>query len=86
MREAGVLYSIFSAMPKFTYQQLQESEEKYWALRLARQAEMDIAQRNLGIGAGNLEALRQVGLIDGFSQTFLEQTLPAMTNQQKALP
>lgn len=84
MREAGVLYSIFSAMPKFTYQQLQEAEERYWQLRLSRQAETDIAQRNLGIGAGNLEALRQAGLIDGFSQTFLEKTLPEIT-QQKAL-
>lgn len=83
MREAGVLYSIFNALPKFSYQQLQEAEERYWHLRLSRQAEMDIAQRNLGIGTGNMEALRQAGLVDGFAQTFLENTLPAMTQQKE---
>ena len=83
MREAGVLYTIFKAMPKYSYQELQEAEEKYWTLRLARQAELDVAERRLGISSGNMEALRQAGMVEGFSQTFIEQTLPAITQQKE---
>ena len=84
MREAGTLYTLFREYPKYTYEQLQDAEAGYWVKRLARQAEIDVLQRTSGIGAGNLDALRQAGLINGFAESFLENTLPTIT-QQKAL-
>jgi hypothetical protein len=76
-REAGTLYSIYSALPKFSYKQIQEAEEVYWQERLARQAQMDIASTGR-IGVGNMDALRQAGILrNDFAETFYKQTLAA---------
>lgn len=61
--EFGIYYSIFEKMPKITREDFDNSEAKYWNIRLVRQAERDILQNKLGIGAGNAEALTQVGIM-----------------------
>lgn len=60
-RELGHLTAIFMAMPKFTYEQLQTEEERYWTLRINRQSAHDQIQRATGISPGNLDALHQMG-------------------------
>ena len=76
-REAGTLYSIYSALPKFTYQQIQEAEAGYWQERLARQAQLDI-DANGRISVGNLDALRQSGVLaNDFADRFYNKTLQA---------
>lgn len=71
MREAGTLYAIYTSMPKFTYQELQQAEEKYWTLRLAKQAQLDVESTGR-ISVGNLDALRMAGIVeDSFAQHFL---------------
>jgi len=63
IREFETLYAIFKSMPKYTYEQLQEAEEKYWIKRLSIQAMIDMQSTGY-VSRGNLDALRQLGLVD----------------------
>lgn len=63
MREAGVLYSIFKQFPQYTYEELQAAEGKYWELRLHRQATNDQISAKIGVSSGNIDAMRQAGLL-----------------------
>lgn len=83
-REAGTLYSIYSALPKFSYQQIQEAEAGYWQERLARQAQLDIDSSGR-VGVGNLDALRQAGILtNDFADRFYNKALQA-PEQKKEL-
>lgn len=62
MREFNYLYAMYLASPKFTAEQLQEAEQAYWETRLARQSSLDIEATGR-IGVGNLDALRQAGML-----------------------
>lgn len=62
LREFDCLYAIFKSFPKFTHEELEAGEENYWPIRLSRQASEDMACHGR-IGVGNLEAMRQIGMI-----------------------
>jgi hypothetical protein len=70
IREWYALYSIYQALPKFSYEQIQNAECAYWQHRLARQAQIDI-ECSGRIGIGNMDALRQAGMMPDFGSTFL---------------
>lgn len=62
LREFECLYNIWQSFPKkYTRQELDANQEQYWKLRLQRQAYQDV-QSTGRIGAGNHEALRQIGM------------------------
>lgn len=71
LREFDHLYSIFKAMPKFSAEEMEAGENKYWIERLAIQAQIDIEAHG-AIGTGNAEALRQVNLIKDYAPRFFE--------------
>ena len=68
-REFNTLHSIYKRYPEYTVEQLQDAEESYWIKRLATQAQIDLEATG-AIGVGNLDALRQAGLIGGFEVRF----------------
>jgi hypothetical protein len=71
VREWNTLYAIFKEMPKFTHEQIQEAEEEYWQLRLARQAQEDICATGR-ISIGNVDAMWQAKQIDHPGIKFIE--------------
>jgi hypothetical protein len=71
IREFNHLYKIYQSMPKFTIEQLQEAESKYWLERITTQAQIEIDAHGT-IGTGNAEVLRQMDLINGDSRRFFE--------------
>lgn len=62
-KELAILESLYNSFPKFTEEDIDENQSEYWEKRLSSQAENDIASAKLGIGVGNLSALRQANLI-----------------------
>lgn len=70
IREFNHLYTIFSSMPKFTAEQLQEAEVKYWLERLSIQAQIDIDATG-SISTGNYDALRQIDLVGGHASRLM---------------
>lgn len=70
IREFNHLYSIYSSMPKFTAEQLQEAESKYWLERLSIQAQIDIDATG-SISTGNYDALRQIDLVGGHASRLM---------------
>jgi hypothetical protein len=71
MREFDTLYSIYMSLPSFTAKELQDAEENYWQRRLIRQAQVDLDSFGQ-VGPGNLDALRQAGIITGFEERFAQ--------------
>lgn len=71
LREFDILYKLFKSFPKYTNEQLQEGETKYWIERLVTQAQQDIESQGT-ISAGNAEALRQANLLNGYYDRFME--------------
>lgn len=68
IREFNTLYAIYSDLPKFTAEELQNAETEYWHKRLTRQALIDI-EANGRIGTGNLNALRQANMLPEFNSS-----------------
>lgn len=63
VREFQSLYAIYQSFDKrYTREELDASQVEYWQNRLTRQALQEQQSRQLGIGAGNLEALREIEL------------------------
>lgn len=63
-RELEHLLKIYNSFPtKYTREQIEQSEPVYWEKRLNRQAELDSLSSRVGISAGNLDALRQIGAL-----------------------
>lgn len=61
-RELDHLLKIYNSFEKkYTREEVENAEPKYWEKRLNRQAEMDSLSAKLGISAGNLDSLRQIG-------------------------
>ena len=58
LRETEFLLKLLGSLPKYTYEQLQEEEQKYWERRLERQALEDVVQMGR-VSAGNLDAILQ---------------------------
>lgn len=71
MREFNTLYGIYQGLPQFTAQELQDAEEGYWIRRLIRQSQVDIDSFGQ-VGPGNMDALRQAGIVGGFEERFAE--------------
>jgi hypothetical protein len=74
IREFDHLYRIYKSMPKFTYEELEVGEQKYWLERLSTQAQIDIEAHGT-VSTGNAEALRQINLIKGHYDRFMENVL-----------
>lgn len=63
IREFKTLYEIYKGFGRrYTREELNEAQAEYWQNRLSRQALQDQQSRELGIGAGNLEALREINI------------------------
>lgn len=62
LREFHCLYAIFNKFKKYTREELDKAEANYWKIRLTRQAAEDVMAHG-NIGAGNIEALREIGII-----------------------
>lgn len=61
IREFQSLYAIYRGHDKrYTREELDASQVEYWQNRLTRQALQEQQSRQLGIGPGNLEALREI--------------------------
>lgn len=73
LREFDHLYKLYQQYPKYTAEQIEAAEHKYWVERLAIQAQIDIEAQGR-IGTGNMEALRQAKLITGQEQRFFVST------------
>lgn len=73
MREFNTLYVIYQSLPQFTAQELQDAEEGYWIRRLIRQSQVDIDSFGQ-VGPGNMDALRQAGIVGGFEERFAEMS------------
>ena len=73
MREFDTLYAIYKSLPTFTAQELQDAEEKYWQRRLIRQSQVDIDSFGQ-ISPGNMDALRQAGIVNGFEERFAQMS------------
>jgi hypothetical protein len=73
LREFDYLYKLFQQYPKYTAEQIEAAEHKYWVERLAIQAQIDIEAHGR-IGTGNMEALRQAKMIQGQELRFFEAT------------
>jgi hypothetical protein len=83
--EFQTLFRIFESLPDFTAEELQAGEERYWTLRLARQAQIDIEATGR-VGVGNLDALRQAGMTPDFAATFLANNKHQLENLNVPLP
>lgn len=73
LREFDYLYQLYQKYPKYTAEQIEAAEHKYWVERLAVQAQIDIEAHGR-IGTGNMEALRQAKMITGQEKRFFEAT------------
>lgn len=76
LREIEALYAIYQSFGRtFTREELEAAEAEYWQKRLVRQARQSLAASG-SPGAGNLEALEQIGAI--------ESELGRATNQSRS--
>lgn len=79
LREFESLYAIYKGFGRrYTREELNESQVEYWQNRLKRQALQEQQSRQLGIGPGNLEALREINV----SPT----ALPSVPESLRTLP
>ena len=63
IREFESLYAIYrNSERRYTRKELDETQIQYWQNRISRQAVQEQQSRELGIGPGNLEALREINL------------------------
>lgn len=60
--EFEALLTIYQAMPGYTRDEIEAAQPEYWHNRLTKQANFDLASTGR-IGQGNLEALRQAGIV-----------------------
>jgi len=84
LREFDTLYKIYQKFPRYTNEQLQKAESKYWLERLTSQAQQDIESSG-SVSVGNAEALRQVGVINSYSERFFEsvQNHPGLVKEKQ---
>tara|TARA_A100001015_G_scaffold195794_1_gene218352 strand:+ start:239 stop:838 length:600 start_codon:yes stop_codon:yes gene_type:complete len=84
LREFDTLYKIYQKFPRYTNEQLQKAESKYWLERLTSQAQQDIESSG-SVSVGNAEALRQVGVINSYSERFFEsvQNHPGVVKEKQ---
>lgn len=63
IREFQSLYAIYQSYEKrYTREELNTAQTEYWRNRVTRQALQEQQSRQLGIGPGNLEALRELDM------------------------
>jgi hypothetical protein len=82
MRELETLYRIYKTMPRFTREQIEEAEAGYWRARITRQAAHGIISRVTGIGVGDLDTLKQLGIP---VNEVIEQVRPCLEQINKSL-
>jgi len=61
-RELGDLFDIYESLEHFTREQIDANQQEYWEARMTRQTQMQIMSG--GVQWAQLDALRQVGLLD----------------------
>jgi len=64
LREFNCLFKLWETFPtKFTADDINKAEPEYWMKRLSRQSALDRLSAMNGVRAGNIDALRQAGII-----------------------
>lgn len=61
--EWAVLEELFKQYPNYSYADIEANQPEYWKARLTRQAQIDQAQAQEGISAGNLTSMLNAGLL-----------------------
>lgn len=61
--ELAVLEELFAKYPIYSYSDIEKNQPEYWNLRLSRQAQLELAERQQGVSAGNLSSMINAGLI-----------------------
>ncbi len=61
-REVADLYEMFKSLPEFTYEEIEADERDYWIERITQQGVTGIISRATGIGVGDLDSMRQLGI------------------------
>ncbi len=61
-RELRDLFNIYENMQHFTRPEIDANQKEYWERRMTRQTELQVMSGN--VGWAQLDALRQVGLLD----------------------
>jgi hypothetical protein len=61
--ELGWLSELADEIGPHTFEQIEEDQPEYWALRLNRQASMDQLGAQLSVNPGNLQSMLQAGLL-----------------------
>ena len=63
IREFQSLYEIYKNFgQRYTREELNDAQVEYWRNRVMRQASQEQQSKQIGIGAGNLEALQELGI------------------------
>jgi multidrug resistance efflux pump len=62
-REAVILRRLFAEMPHFSRDEIERAQPEYWRARLNRQAVLQRAGGQVGIGWAQLDAMRQAGTL-----------------------
>ena len=62
--EFSVLEELFKQYPNYSYAEVEANQPDYWAARLTRQADLDIAQKTQGISAANLQSMLNAGILE----------------------
>lgn len=81
-RELRDLFDIYAGMEHFTREQIDANQKDYWEARMTRQTELQIMSGT--IGWAQLDAMRQVGLLDDLVDEH-RQLQTAEQNGQEAL-
>lgn len=80
-RELECLNSIYNELPECTIEELEQAQTEYWKERLTRQAKTDLMSMGR-VGIGNIEALRQAEMLDGFFHSITEEKKAANIEQE----
>ena len=72
VNELESLQTIYDSMPSFTIKDIEAAQLEYWTARLSRQANNDLMSTGR-VSVGNIEALRQAGLLGQFEKSVIEK-------------
>lgn len=86
IREFQSLYQIYKNFGRrYTRDELNAAQAEYWNNRVIRQSIQEQQSRNLGIGAGNLQALQELGISPTSLATHQQNILPIIQVEDRFL-
>lgn len=63
-RELDFMQEMFDKFPKFTRQEIEDAQQKYWETRLTRVSQLQMLSRQGGVDWAQLEAVYQAGIME----------------------